>query len=267
MRRTILPLLLAAALSPALRAADPWSNAVSSLIEERIRQVLHDPGATLLFIQETLDDFSPGFYRARLDPAWRKGLDTPLDRVSRTPWSDRVDLSINLFLAMPSANLKLHLLKEGAYWPELTLGLSGWISPLGLVNTGVPGAKWPDFHGLSPYLILSHSIKPNAKAFLGYKFAWAELSAEQPLPLPIAGLPPLVLGRIVEQVHAFTFGAAVLADSGAETAAWLTWDPVRREVHFKSEVSWRYFTVGLGLYPDRLFGFIPIPHARLRVRF
>jgi len=237
---------------------DPWLKPALNFVVDRALGVAADPRSFQAFFQANADDFSPGFFKTRLGTEWRTIAERPLDDRSRLPFSQRFDLSVNVISIVPSAQLQFHALPEGRYTPQITVAMSGWVSPLALALPGSFSA-W----GLAPHLTLSKSLAKDAKLFGGYQFATGDVK------LGLSNLTGGLVGNFDltnYQAHELFIGAVFLDRKNAEYAAWVDFNLTRQEVVLKAERSKGGLTLGLGFYPDHLLGLLPLPYMRFRVR-
>jgi hypothetical protein len=237
---------------------DPWLKPAVNFVIDRALVLVADPQSLQAFFQANSDDFSPGFFKTRLGPEWRNITDRKLDDRSSMPFSQRFDLSVNLITIVPSAQVQFHALPEGRYWPQVSVALSGWTTPLSLALPGVVSA-W----GFAPHLTLSKSLAKDAKLFGGYQVATGDFRLA--LSNLSGGLvPDIALSNYTS--HELFLGVVFLDRVNAEYAAWVDLNLTRQEVYLKAERTRGALTLGLGFYPDRLLGLLPLPYARFRVR-
>ncbi len=244
---------------------DPWGRLFLEFAGARVGQLLSDPSSLLLFIQGNMDDFSPYFFKRRMGDAWLASNKSPMDRISAKPLAGLVDISFNFFLLLPNLNIKVHPLREGPWWPQVSVGLNGWFSPFNVLGPALNLGNLPAVSGLSPYLVVSKSLAHDAKIFAGYQLAAGGIKNQGSfyfLGTPVSNLPDLNY-----YVHEFFIGAVFLGKKRTETSVYLNVAPEKSQIILKVEVSGDFFTGGIGMYPDHVLGILPLPYARFRVRF
>lgn len=243
---------------------DPWGKLFLDFTGNRVSQLIADPTSLLLFVQGNMDDFSPYFFKRRMGDAYLASNKEPKDWVSAKPLAGLIDISFNFFLVIPNLNIKVHPLREGPFWPQVSFGLNGWFSPFNVLGPVLNLGNLPAVSGIAPSVVLSKSLTSDAKLFIGYELAIGAIKNQGTfyfLGTPVNGIEDKTYFN-----HEFFIGAVFLGKKRAETSVYLAVVPEKGQIFLKTEISGDFFTGGFGLFPDHVLGILPLPYARFRVR-
>ncbi|HBE03065.1 MAG TPA: hypothetical protein DC049_11420 [Spirochaetia bacterium] len=99
-------------------------------------------------------------------------MNTDMESPAPPPFDTRFQFSTEFSWDLITAlnmNLKFMVFREKAFWPSITVGLSGWnMAGLYIIpKKYFTGSCW----GITPFLTLSRELKSDMRFFLGAKYA------------------------------------------------------------------------------------------------
>lgn len=121
-------------------------------------------------------DLSPSFFKRFYHRDWRRLTKYPLDTQTQFAFDKRVSISTNPVLDLLSIwnyQFKLHLIKESAFVPQLTLGVAHFFYlPMYDRGNGFNGIRPVSLHGVGSFATFSKSFSDNLKFFFGGRYIY-----------------------------------------------------------------------------------------------
>ena len=215
-----------------------------------------------------MDDFSPSFFRKFYSNEWRRLTSYQVyDNILMSNFYKKFQLSTNLLLngfSILNYNIKIHLLSEAVFIPQITIGFSHFfylpIYSFILPNIGIDSKKL-QLQGYAPFLSFSKSLTSSLKFFTGYRYAIGQYHIKLIKDFQVKEENKEFFKTLQNKkdmkdqwkLHDFFFGVTYLPYfKNLESTFWINYNPFNKKIGLKFEKSFRYFSFGVGYYPQSI---------------